>query len=190
MPESPNAENLAVEDDEEFDNDDFDNEAPARVSLFPSSWSSTRTAVAVGVALTLAGTATFGSYLAIGTLLGSDPSRTITGSISLIDPDNSAQWAAASRSASTACQGDGGYSDMRAGSSVSVSDSAGKIVGVSALETGRAQSSGVCEFSFRVPSLPDSDFYQVQVGRRGQLPSSAAELKKNNWTVELSLGSY
>ena len=47
--------------------------------------------------------------------------------------------------------------------------------------------SGSCRYRFSVPDLPRSDFYAIEVGRRGKLPYSAAYLEARNWTVELVL---
>ncbi len=47
--------------------------------------------------------------------------------------------------------------------------------------------SGSCRYQFSVPDLPRSDFYAIEVGRRGKLPYSAAYLEARNWTVQLVL---
>jgi hypothetical protein len=41
---------------------------------------------------------------------------------------------------------------------------------------------------FEVPVNP-ADFYEVEVGSRGTLSCSAAELEESKWYLEMSLGS-
>ncbi|WP_269810442.1 MULTISPECIES: hypothetical protein [Kineosporia] len=41
---------------------------------------------------------------------------------------------------------------------------------------------------FTVADVPASDFYQVEVSHRGAVTFSQADLVKQAWSVELSLG--
>ncbi len=91
------------------------------------------------------------------------------------------------------CFGRGGYDDIGAGTSVTVYDANGKIVGTGALDVGslvvRKDAdyedwfTGVCEFAFAV-SVPPSDFYQVEVSHRGRSTVQLAEAGN----VTLSIG--
>lgn len=87
------------------------------------------------------------------------------------------------------CRGTRGYGDMRSGVDVTVRDAAGTIVGTARLAADSAYRYGNgCRYLFTVGPLPDSGFYSVEVGRRGDLTYSAAELDAMGWRVELDLG--
>lgn len=89
---------------------------------------------------------------------------------------------------STTCSGSGGYSDIRAGSAVTVKDDAGKIIGISQLDPGNRLSSYKCAFRFEV-TVPHAKVYQVEVSHRGGVPYERARLVSEGWSVVLSLGS-
>jgi len=92
------------------------------------------------------------------------------------------------------CFGLGGYSDIEEAMPVTIKDGQGKI-----LATGRTGSGTQpkdvgysyvkCIFYFQVDSVPKSDFYTIEVGRRGGLNYSFEEIQNQNWKVSLSLGS-
>lgn len=83
------------------------------------------------------------------------------------------------------CTGYSGYDDIREGASVTVYDSAGKVVATGALETGKP-SDGACVFTAKVPGVPDgSKFYQVEVSHRGRLTVSAADAKTDGFAASL-----
>lgn len=86
------------------------------------------------------------------------------------------------------CQGTGGYVDIQAGLDIVVRNGSGTIIGTDFLtyERGRSSDAG-CSFSFEV-DVPDTDFYSVEVGSRGELTYSRAEMVANAWTVSLTLG--
>jgi hypothetical protein len=92
-------------------------------------------------------------------------------------------------STGAACTGLGGYSDINAGTSVVVRDQSGKVLATGSLDAGKIVSLETCEFAFSVQSVPDADFYQVEVSRRGNMTYSKSDLDKRNWKVSLSLGS-
>ncbi|MDB4873284.1 MAG: hypothetical protein JWL97_4288 [Gemmatimonadales bacterium] len=81
------------------------------------------------------------------------------------------------------CEGIGGYNDMALGTSVTVYDGSGKIVGVSSLVIG-VRHGQHCEWAFGVPDLPDVPFYQVEVSHRGKVAVEKADLG----AVALTLG--
>jgi len=104
----------------------------------------------------------------------------IVGTFTLTD-DNIA------RSGST-CAGTGGYSDVRDGLGVTVKDNAGKIIATSQLASdNKASALGECQLTF-VAQVPDSDFYSIEVGHRGELTYSRDELEKLNWVIGFTLG--
>lgn len=92
------------------------------------------------------------------------------------------------------CSGGGGYSDIREGTSVVVTDDAGKTLGLGQLQAGSAQLNAyqapvICKFHFAVPDLPDSRFYKVEVSHRGEQTYSKQQLESSLWLVTLTLGS-
>jgi hypothetical protein len=80
----------------------------------------------------------------------------------------------------------GGFSDIAAGTNVTVTDGSGKVIGTSAL-TGGVQSAKGCTFDFEV-RVPSSDFYKVEVSSRGAQSYSKADLASQGWRVALKLG--
>lgn len=99
----------------------------------------------------------------------------------------------------TDCRGTGGYSDIHAGISAVVRDDKGTIVGSSRLTPLPEQKAAdgridfrernTCRFEFTIPQLPEAPFYTIEVGDRGELTYSRADLEAQGWTVELNLGN-
>jgi hypothetical protein len=95
---------------------------------------------------------------------------------------------------SAGCAGTGGYSDVAVGTEVVVKNADGTIVGTSSLAVDQQgpepAGSGAyqCGFAFVVSGLPESAFYTVSVGDRGDQTFSKADLAAKGWTVSLSLG--
>jgi len=86
------------------------------------------------------------------------------------------------------CSGSGGYADITAGASVTVTDAAGTIVETSSLGPGTVIS-GTCEFSLDVPKVPEgSAFYSVEVSHRGKVTYSSEQLHRGG-SIGMSLGS-
>ncbi|MCU1677670.1 MAG: hypothetical protein JWM93_2428 [Frankiales bacterium] len=85
------------------------------------------------------------------------------------------------------CEGKGGYSDISQGTSVTVTDGAGKIIGTGHLDEGTGAGS-VCTFGFTVKSVPDTDFYKIEISHRGGLTFSREEMAAQGWIVSASLG--
>lgn len=92
----------------------------------------------------------------------------------------------------TACSGGGGYADMDRGTTVTVKDQAGTIIATGLLDAGVYDNSNamwkLCRFGFAVPAVPDAPFYSLEVGHRGALTYSRADLDALGWTVALTLG--
>jgi hypothetical protein len=105
--------------------------------------------------------------------------KTITGTLTLID----------SKLGGTryGCFGTGGYGDIHAGTQVTVTDAASRVIGVGVLEEGRPDGAYACVFAFSIKGLPETDFYGVEVQRRGVLRYSRTQLDQQGWTVKHSL---
>lgn len=99
----------------------------------------------------------------------------VSGTLTLVDKD--AYW-------SGNCAGTGGYSDIREGAQVIVTDAAGKTVGVGALSKGVPDGSTVCRFTLDVSVPAGLGFYGVELGRRGSVKYAEQDLD----TVRLSIG--
>lgn len=112
------------------------------------------------------------------------PVYQIKGNITLVDSDISGS--------DENCYGSGGYSDIQGEMSVTIQDGKGNILAIGRTGNGTHPSSEYssvqCVFEFQVDNIPKSDFYSIQVGRRGQLNYSYEEMKSKNWEVSLSLG--
>ena len=87
------------------------------------------------------------------------------------------------------CRGEDGYSDIKPGGDVVVKTGQGDIVGIGELETGRLITTNECRFPFEVLSVPDADFYEIQVGdQHGSVVLSRAQMQKRHWDFNLELG--
>lgn len=107
-------------------------------------------------------------------------SNTIDGTFTLADSSGFSNTG-------TGCVGDGGYSDIRPGTAVTVRDGSGTILGTSSLGPGE-ELVVWCQFEFTVAGIPKADFYEIEVGRRGSLSYSYDEMARNDWNVSFSLG--
>jgi hypothetical protein len=85
------------------------------------------------------------------------------------------------------CAGTGRYDDIEAGLQVTVSNETGTVIGTGALGQGTEVDAG-CEFPFTVGNVPVAKFYKVEVGRRGTVNYSYADMEAASWKAELSLG--
>jgi hypothetical protein len=90
---------------------------------------------------------------------------------------------------------DAGYPDIARGSGVTVRDGTGAIVGTAGLEGGTLRRSPLrgrdddCVFSFSL-TVPEEDRYRIEVGQRGAVEFSRADLERENWKAELTIGAY
>jgi hypothetical protein len=108
------------------------------------------------------------------------PTHDITGTFTLSDSD--VDWSASS------CSGTGGYSDITEGLGVTVKDGDGKTIATGRLvDDPKGSSASRCHYTFTV-AAPESDFYAIAVGRRGELTYSKAELEQQGWEVGFVLG--
>jgi hypothetical protein len=73
---------------------------------------------------------------------------------------------------------------------VVVKDQTGSIVATAPLGTplfdGPTQG---CVASFTVENVPDAPFYSIEVGHRGAITYSNADLAAKDWHVDLTLGA-
>lgn len=117
-------------------------------------------------------------------------SHTITGKMELLGDAESVSGSAMGQP----CSGLGGYSDMDAGADVTVKDQDGSLIATGSLGPGEISfledPFRACAFRFTVNGVPDASFYEVEVGRRGGLTYSKAEMEAQDWTVEASLGDF
>lgn len=109
---------------------------------------------------------------------------TITGSFTLND-DSPSTYSPSIDVDGSDCEGTGGYSDVNAGTPVTVKNGKGEILTTSYLEQGRG-GRYMCTFGITFEVTEGQDRYVVNVGRRGELSFSFAELKSNG--VSLVLG--
>ena len=87
------------------------------------------------------------------------------------------------------CKGTHGYDDIRDGLGVVARDAANMIVATGSLRSVPATGAGttICGYTFSLV-VPDADFYTFEVGDRGALTYSRAELEARDWTVGFTLG--
>jgi hypothetical protein len=88
-----------------------------------------------------------------------------------------------------ACSTEGAYSDIKVGTDVSVRDDTDKVVGAGSLAAGTLgfMAAAVCFFAFTVEGVPDAKFYTVEVGHRGKLTFSAADLEAKHWVADMTI---
>jgi len=90
---------------------------------------------------------------------------------------------------------DVGYPDIRPGTEVTVRDETRAVLGTAALGAGTLRRSPLrgrdddCVFSFSLTVL-DRDSYRIEVGRRGAVVFSRADLERANWKADLTIGAY
>lgn len=91
------------------------------------------------------------------------------------------------RTSGLSCEGRGGYSDIRGGMTITVTNPAGEKIAESALERGSGFTF-LCVFSFSVELLEGEEEYIISFGRRGEFSYTESELKVPD-TVSLTIGS-
>lgn len=88
------------------------------------------------------------------------------------------------------CWVGGGFSDIHKGAQVTVTDPAGKVVGVGTLSAGTMKGHGVgrsCLFNFAVGDVPTGlGFYGIEVAHRGVIRYAEADLMKGSAHLTLS----
>jgi hypothetical protein len=86
------------------------------------------------------------------------------------------------------CAGVGSYSDVAAGTPVTLADHAGVVLGNAELGAPIAFGDAGCVYTFRVPHVPTSaDEYTVRVAGTESVVSSRATMHANGWTAEVHL---
>ena len=110
---------------------------------------------------------------------GAGDSFTLSGTFSLTD-------GATEYASQGACEGTGGYDDIREGTQVTVYSSAGEVLGTGALGDSTYQFPA-CEFEISVAGVPTGHgFYQVEVSHRGKIAVPDDEARAGE--VALTLG--
>ncbi|MGW6983415.1 hypothetical protein ACWGE1_28920 [Streptomyces sp. NPDC054932] len=85
----------------------------------------------------------------------------------------------------TACEGKGGYKDIGAGTEVTVTDAAGKVVAAGSLHEGEIVGRA-CMLRFTVEGIPEgSKLYRVEVSHRGALTKTEQELRDGDLAFTL-----
>jgi hypothetical protein len=90
---------------------------------------------------------------------------------------------------------DAGYPDIRPGTAVTVRDGTRAVLGTAALEAGTLRRSPLrgrdddCVFSFSL-TVRERDSYRIEVGSRGAVEFSRADLERANWKADLTIGAY
>lgn len=87
------------------------------------------------------------------------------------------------------CWGNGGYDDLSMGTSVTITDAAGTVVGVGQVNSAHNDGGmgGTCDLSFKVDGVPTGKgFYGIEVSHRGSVKKSEADLKAGS--AELTIG--
>ncbi|MBT2480341.1 hypothetical protein [Streptomyces sp. ISL-94] len=88
-------------------------------------------------------------------------------------------------SAGTGCEGKGGYKDIGAGTEVTVTDAAGKVVAAGSLGQGEIVGTA-CMLRFTVEGIPEgSKLYRVEVSHRGALTKTEQELREGDLAFTL-----
>jgi hypothetical protein len=90
---------------------------------------------------------------------------------------------------------DAGYADIQAGTPVVVRDTSGAVVGSATLGDGTLRQQPLrgrdddCLFRFSL-TVPDRAEYRIEVGTRGTVRFSQADLERAHWTANLTIGAY
>lgn len=93
-------------------------------------------------------------------------------------------------SVSSECHGLGGYADMDIGTQFSIKDAAGTLIGFGALtDSHYGPAPFHCSLQGRAENVPDAPIYSVEVGRRGTINFTRAQLEANGWLAQLTLGN-
>jgi hypothetical protein len=142
---------------------------------------SNKTAYLIGLGIVAALLGLIGIASIVSATSGSSE-KTLTGSVEVALDSYS--------TSGSFCTGQGGYSDQRAGLKVAVLDANGKTVATSTLGNGKVDYSGyTCVFDFKVPDIPKSSNYSVEIGTRSGPDYTYSDLESEGWDITLTLGS-
>lgn len=86
------------------------------------------------------------------------------------------------------CAGDGGYDDIKRGTQFTIKDPSGTLIGFGSLTATQYVDRLHCKFAGTAQDVPDAAIYSVEIGRRGVVNFTRAELEANAWTAALTLG--
>src|SRR6266480_3394260 len=109
----------------------------------------------------------------------------ISGTLTLLNSDTNSPSVT---STGAVCQGAGPYGDIAAGNGVALKDADGKLLAITSLGVGSGSPTS-CVFGFTLKDVPEVPFYSIEVGRRGQVGYTLADMKSNGWTLALSMGN-
>lgn len=120
------------------------------------------------------------ALLLVGCSPGAAAGHDVAGTFDLIMDDQATLGAP--------CSGTGGYDDIQSGAQVKVTNQDGTLIGTGDLGAGERAEGRRCHFEFNIADLPDAEFYSFELGRRGELTYSKADMEAADWTVAMSLG--
>ncbi len=107
-----------------------------------------------------------------------EPGVTVIGTVDLVDHGTNANG----------CTGIGAYSDVAVGTSDTLTDPTGAVLGMARLGDPIEFGDAGCLFTFRVAHVPTSAAgYGVQVGQTEPVVTSRAAMSANGWTAEVHL---
>ena len=113
--------------------------------------------------------------------------HTVTGVLALMD---SGLYSSGITTTDGQCEGAGGYSDIGAGTPVTLKDEHGTILASTTLGHGTGSTSALCWFPYTLTDVPDTaSFYSIEIGRRGSISESHDELKDAGWQFSTTMGS-
>jgi TonB family protein len=91
------------------------------------------------------------------------------------------------------CFGRSGYQDIRGGTQIIIKDGSGKVLAIGKISNGRSPAwqyfQHICRFTFKISNISRTNFYSIKIGRRGEIFYSYQDLVRQNWNVNLTLGS-
>ncbi|HTR71904.1 MAG TPA: hypothetical protein VMH41_16970 [Mycobacteriales bacterium] len=106
--------------------------------------------------------------------------------LSLHRSGNEATWSYVT-GLSGPCQGIRDFADIAPGTTVTVTDQAGTIIGSGNLAFDAVTNDGACELADTL-ALPDATFYSIAIAKRSATTIAASDLAAQGWHVDLSLG--
>lgn len=123
--------------------------------------------------------------------IGGNDAAMLTGEFALVDSEGFT-------GSTGSCRGAGGYSDFGPGMDVTIRNGDGAIVATASTEALQSDAEEVlsellygddaCVVVWEAEVPDDEAFYEIEIGRRGSLSYSHAELTENDWHVTTSLG--
>ena len=89
------------------------------------------------------------------------------------------------------CVGKGGYSDIGPHMQVVVMNGKRDIIATGTLEpdySSDGEDDYTCTYPFTIEDVPITNFYEIEIGRRGSVKFSLEEMKRKDWSLILSIG--